>query len=44
VPVTISSGLWINTSAVTSVTLLAELGSSDFVQHTTAALYGVKAP
>jgi hypothetical protein len=39
----LSSGLWNNTSAITSIKL--ELQSSgQFQQHSTAALYGVKAP
>lgn len=41
--VSVNSGLWVNTSAVTSVTLLT--GSSmTWGQHSTAALYGIKAP
>jgi hypothetical protein len=39
----LSSSLWINTAAVTSVTL-SGFGSLTFAQHTTVALYGVKAP
>lgn len=39
-----TSGLWMNTSAITSVTLTAQAGSSNFAQYTTAALYGIKAP
>jgi hypothetical protein len=40
--VAISSGLWLNTAAVTTVTLLPF--TSPFGQHSTFALYGVKAP
>ena len=35
------SGLWLNTSAVSSIKLIA---GSGFAQHSTFALYGVKAP
>ncbi len=35
------SGLWMSTSAVTSIAMVTTTG---FKQHTTAALYGVKAP
>ena len=38
----ITSGLWLSTSAVTSLELI-KIGSN-FVQHSTFALYGVKAP
>ena len=38
----LDSGLWRSTSAVTSLTL-APIGNN-FAQHTTAALYGIKAP
>jgi hypothetical protein len=36
------SGLWMNTNAITSIKLLTFFGSN-FTQHTTAALYGIKA-
>ena len=42
--VSIHSGLWQSTSAITSLDLRAQGGSANWVQHTTAALYGVKAP
>ena len=38
----LDSGLWMSTSAVTSITLIPTSGS--WVQHSTAALYGIKAP
>jgi hypothetical protein len=37
------SNLWNSTAAVTSIKIVPLLGSN-FVQHSTAALYGVKAP
>jgi hypothetical protein len=37
-----TSGLWMDTSAITSIKLLPAV--SGFVQHSTAALYGIKAP
>lgn len=37
----LDSGLWLNTAAVNSVTLLPALGSN-FAQHSTFALYGIK--
>ena len=40
--VAITSGLWLSTSALTSVTLLDT--NYNFVQHSTFALYGVRAP
>jgi hypothetical protein len=40
--VQINSGLWMSTSAVTSIKFTAR--SFNFAQHSTAALYGVKAP
>lgn len=40
-PVGVRSGMWMNTSAVTSITL-APL-SGNFAQFTTASLYGIKA-
>jgi hypothetical protein len=39
--VVVSSGLWTSTAAVTSIKLFH---GSNFAQHTTAALFGVKAP
>ena len=36
----LSSGLWSNTAAITSITLTPEAGS--FVQYSTAYLYGIK--
>jgi hypothetical protein len=39
--VSIVSGVWMNTSAVTSINIRTQGGN--FVQHTTAALYGVVA-
>jgi hypothetical protein len=36
------SGCWLSTSAITSIKLSA--GVSNFAQHSTAALYGIKAP
>jgi hypothetical protein len=36
------SNVWLSTSAVTSIKIVR--GDNDFVQYTTAALYGVKAP
>ena len=41
--VNLYSGLWINTSAVTSLKFTDE-GAGNFVQYSTAALFGVKAP
>jgi len=38
---TMGAGLWSNTSAITSILLDPEYGSS-FVQHSTAYLYGIK--
>ena len=38
---TLNSGLWLNTSAITSITLVSET-SSLFAQYSTFALYGVK--
>ena len=40
--VNIFSGLWMSTSAITSVKLYA--ASGNLKEHTTAALYGIKAP
>lgn len=42
--VRLNSGMWTSTNAVTSITLLPFTAGVDFVQHTTAALFGVKAP
>lgn len=39
---TLRSGLWTSTNAVTSLKLT--LGGGNFKQHSTAALYGIKAP
>lgn len=39
----LNSGLWNSTSAITSVKV-APLNGTDFVQHSTAALYGLRAP
>jgi len=39
----VRSGLWRSTSAITAIKLYPQFGSN-FVQHSTAALYGVKAP
>jgi hypothetical protein len=41
--VNLTSGLWMSTSAITTLTLLP-IGTASWAQHTTAALYGVKAP
>jgi hypothetical protein len=38
----LTSGLWMNTAAVTAIALAPTAGT--FSQHVTAALYGVKAP
>jgi len=40
--VSLGSGLWRNTAAITSIKLFPNGGSSSFVQYSTAALYGVK--
>ena len=42
--VMVNSSLWMSTSAITSILLRPSGGSGDFVQHTTAALFGIKAP
>lgn len=39
----IESGLWMNVNAVTSIQITTA-DASNFTQHTTAALYGIKAP
>jgi len=36
------SSLWLNTAAITSLTFLAQGGSSNFVQYSSFALYGIK--
>jgi hypothetical protein len=36
-------GLWRNTAAITSVSLVAEAGSNDFQANSTFTLYGIKA-
>jgi hypothetical protein len=41
--VALASGLWTSTSAVNRVTL-APVAGTNFVQYSTVALYGVKAP
>jgi len=38
--VSLSSGLWMNTAAITSITLLP--GADSFVQYSSFALYGIK--
>ena len=40
----INSGSWRNTNAITKIHLSDQIGSSSFNQHTTAALYGLRAP
>jgi len=39
-PMALAAGLWSNTAAITSITLTANTGN--YVQHSTAYLYGVK--
>lgn len=41
--VAVGSGLWLSTSAITSITLIVDQGS-DYKQHSTFALYGLRAP
>ena len=41
--IVLMSSLWANTSAVTSLKLESQAGSSNWVEHSTAALYGIKA-
>jgi hypothetical protein len=38
----LSSGLWMSTSAISSITLLAQTGSANFAQYSSFALYGIK--
>jgi hypothetical protein len=38
---TLMAGLWSSTAAITSLTLQANSGSSNFVQHSMASLYGI---
>ena len=40
--VSLGSGLWRNTAAITSIKLFPNNGSSSFVQYSTADLYGIK--
>ena len=40
----IYSGLWVNTDAVTALKLFPGGASTSWQQHSTAALYGIKAP
>lgn len=41
---TVSSGVWMNTAAITSILIYpAGVSGNDWVQHSTAALYGIKA-
>ena len=40
----IYSGLWVNTASVTALKLFPGGASTSWQQHTTAALYGIKAP
>jgi hypothetical protein len=40
--VSLSSGLWQNTSAITSISLKPQSGSSNFTQYSQFALYGIK--
>lgn len=37
----LKAGLWANTAAITSITLFEANGAGNFVQHSTAYLYGV---
>jgi hypothetical protein len=39
---TLLAGLWSTTSAITSISVSALSGSANFVQYTTATLYGIK--
>jgi len=38
-----ASGLWMNTNAITSITLICQAGLSNFSQYSHFALYGIKA-
>jgi hypothetical protein len=38
----LTAGLWSNISAITSITFTEPNGPSNFVQHTTATLYGIR--
>jgi hypothetical protein len=38
--IALTSGLWLNTAAITSITLLP--GTNNFAQHSSFALYGIK--
>jgi len=38
----LTSGLWQNSNAITSITLKAQSGTSSFVQYSSFALYGIK--
>ena len=40
--ISLGSGLWSSTSAVTGITLFPNNGSSSFVQYSSFALYGIK--
>lgn len=42
--VEIGSGLWRSTNAITSIKFTGYLNSGTFAQHTSVALYGIKAP
>lgn len=39
---TFVAGLWASTSAINQITLYPDIGYGDFVQYTTAYLYGIK--
>lgn len=39
---TLNAGLWSNTAAITSVSLIMENGTFNFMQYSTAVLYGIK--
>lgn len=38
----LTSGSWQNTNAITTITLKTQLGTSNFAQYSTVALYGIK--
>jgi hypothetical protein len=40
--VSLFSGLWLNTAAVTSVTLIEQAGTNNYAANTTWSLYGIK--